>query len=32
MDDHFENLDNWNYEVQMGGFGYVLELIPRTYH
>ncbi|UPK99869.1 hypothetical protein LCI18_010804 [Fusarium solani-melongenae] len=21
MDDHFENLDNWNHEVQMGGFG-----------
>ncbi|KAH7140029.1 concanavalin A-like lectin/glucanase domain-containing protein [Dactylonectria estremocensis] len=21
MDDHFENLDNWNHEVQMNGFG-----------
>ncbi|KAH8659712.1 concanavalin A-like lectin/glucanase domain-containing protein [Ilyonectria robusta] len=21
MDDHFENMDNWNYEVQMNGFG-----------
>lgn len=23
MDDRFENMDNWNYEVQMNGFGYV---------
>lgn len=23
MDDQFQNLDNWNHEVQMNGFGYV---------
>lgn len=35
MDDTFQNLNNWNHEVQMNGFGYVLspftQLPPNTF-
>jgi hypothetical protein len=27
MDDDFKNLDNWNHEVQLNGFGYI-PLVP----